>query len=281
MTRRRREESARRARKRGVFRTPPGRRAQDILLLVLVLPAAAAAAALTIAAGVGAATSRRGVELAAAEAGAMAVPWLAFRYRGWPAWTLELEPDAALLGPFPRRRVPYADITFLAAGTGVGWLGHHDDSEAYVLRIETRSGRVMSLQLAHSAADKALRALRARSPNAGCLDPEGREHLPASGDAQATIAARTRLAATWAPLVFLTSVGGIALVAVCAWVTIFAARDREWGAFLGALGIGAVGGWACATGWWKALQRMRLHRYRVQQAKSALRASGQSPGRVG
>ena len=275
MTRRRRRQKS--TRKRRDFRTPAGRRVQDVLLLVLVLPAAAAAAALMIAAGVGAATSRRDVALAAAVAGAVAVPWLAFRYRGWPAWTLELEPDAALLGPFPRRRVPYADITFLAAGTGAGWLGHHDDAEAYVLRIETKGGRVMTLQLAHRDADKALTTLQARSPNAGGLDAEGREHLPASGDARAIIAARARLAATWAPLVWVTSVGGIALVAVCAWVTISSARDGEWGALFGALGIGIVGGWACATGWWKALQRMRLHRYRVQQANSALRASGQLP----
>ncbi len=248
------------------------------MLLVLVLPIAAAAAALVITVGVGAVTPRPDVARGAAVAGAAAVLWLAFRSRGWPAWTLGLEEDAALLGPFPQRRVPYEDITFIAAGTRRGWLGHDDDSEAYALRIETRSGRVMTTQLAHSDADKALRALHARSPNAGVLDAEGREHLPASGDAHAIIATRARLAAIWAPLVWLSFGGGIALVAVCAWVAITAARDGEWGPLFGAVLIGTVGGWACATAWWKALRRMRGHDYRVQQAQSALRASGPPPG---
>jgi hypothetical protein len=100
--------------------------------------------------------------------------------------TIELEEDAARLGPFPRRRVPYDDITFIAAGTHRGWLGHDDSSEAHPLSVETRSGRVMTLQLRHSDADKALRALKARSPNAAAIDSEGHEHLPASGGACAT-----------------------------------------------------------------------------------------------
>ena len=275
--RRRKERSTRRSAKRGVFRTPLGRRIGDVVLLVLLVPIAAAAAAGLAAIGVGAATPRRDVLLGAAVAGGAAALGLAFKSRGWPAWTLELEEDATRLGPFPRRRVPYEDITFIAAGTRRGWVGHDDDSEAYALRIETRSGSVMTLQLAHSDADKALRALQARCPNAGALDAEGREHLPASGDAHAIIATRRRLAATWAPLVWLSSLGGIALVALCVWVGIPAARDGQWGALSGALLIGGVGGWACATAWWKALRHMRLHRYRVQQAQSALRASGRLP----
>lgn len=278
MTRRRRQDGTRRTRKHRVFRTPFGRRVGDVVLLVLLLPIAAAAAAGLAAVGVAAATPRRDVLVAAAVAGAVAALWLAFKSRGWPAWTLALEEEAARLGPFPLRRVPYEEIAFIAAGTRRGWLGHDDDSEAYPLRIETRSGRLISVQLAHSDADKALRALHARSPNAGGLDAEGREHFPASTDAHAIIATRRRLAATWAPLVWLSSLGGIALVALCAWVAIPAARHGEWGAFLGALGIGTVGGWACATAWWKALRHMRLHRYRVQQAESALRASGRLPG---
>jgi hypothetical protein len=131
--------------------------------------------------------------------------------------TIELEEDAARLGPFPRRRVPYDDITFIAAGTHRGWLGHDDSSEAHPLSVETRSGRVMTLQLRHSDADKALRALKARSPNAAAIDSEGHEHLPASGGAQAIIAARERLAATWAPLVWLSFAGGIVLVPLCGW----------------------------------------------------------------
>lgn len=271
----------RRKKKRRSFRTPVGQRVGDVALLVLVMPVAAAAAALLIPALVVAVTSRFGVALESigpvAAAGAVVALALAFRSRGWPAWTLELEEDAARLGPFPRRRVPYEEITFIAAGTRTGWLGHDQSSEAYPLRVETRSGRVMTVQLKHSDADKALLALHARAPNAGALDAEGHEHLPASGDAQAIIAARSRLAATWAPLVWLAFVGGIVLVAVCGWVVVNAARDGEWGAAAGALGIGTVGGWACATGWWKALRRMRGHRGRVRRAQSALRASGPHP----
>ncbi len=249
------------------------------MLLVFVLPFAATAAALVIAAAVGAMTPRPGVARGAAVAGAVAVPWLAFRSRGWPAWTLGLDEDAALLGPFPRWRVPYEDITFIAAGTRRGWLGHDEVREAHPLRIETRTGRVITVPLTHRDADMARRALRALCPTAGALDAEGREHLPASGDALAIIATRARLAAIWAPLVWLSFGGGIALVALCAWIAVSTARDREWGAFFGAFLIGTVGGWAFATAWWKALRRSRRHRHRVQQAQSALRASrsGQAP----
>ena len=267
----------RRKKKHRVFRTPVGQRVGDVALLVFVIPIAAA---VLVVAGVGTVTWRFGVELESigpvAAAGAVVVLALVFRSRGWPAWTLELEEDAALLGPFPRRRVPYDDITFIAAGTRRGWLGHDESSEAYPLRVETRSGRVI-LQLRHSDADKALRALQARAPNAGALDAEGHEHLPASGDAQAIIAARARLAATWAPLVWLSFAGGIVLVPACGWGVINAARDGEWGAAAGALLIGTVGGWACATAWWKALRRTRGHRGRVRRAQSALRESGQHP----
>jgi hypothetical protein len=269
---------ARRKKKRRSFRTPVGQRVGDVALLVFVIPIAAA---VLVVAGVGTVTWRFGVELESigpvAAAGAVVVLALVFRSRGWPAWTLELEEDAARLGPFPRRRVPYEEITFIAAGTRTGWLGHDQSSEAYPLRVETRSGRLMTVQLKHADADKALLALHARAPNAGALDAEGHEHLPASGDAQAIIAARSRLAATWAPLVWLAFVGGIMLVAVCGWAVVNAARDGEWGAAAGALVIGTVGGWACATGWWKALRRMRGHRGRVRRAQSALRATGQDP----
>jgi hypothetical protein len=273
---------SRRKEKRRVFRTPVGQRVGDVALLVFLIPIAAAAVALLAVTGVVAVTSRFGVELEGiigpvAVAGAVVVLALVFRSRGWPAWTLELEEDAALLGPFPRRRVPYADITFIAAGTRRGWLGHDESSEAYPLRVETRSGRVMTLQLRHSDADKALLALQARAPNAGALDAEGHEHLPASGDAHAIIAARARLAATWAPLVWLSFAGGIVLVAACGWGVINAARDGEWGAAAGALLIGTVGGWTLATAWWKALKRMRGHRGRLRRAQSALRESGQHP----
>jgi hypothetical protein len=272
---------ARRKKKRRAFRTPVGQRVGDVALLVFVIPIGAAAVAFLAVAGVAAVTSRFGVDLESigpvAVAGAVVVLALVFRSRGWPAWTLGLEEDAALLGPFPRRRVPYADITFIAAGTRRGWLGHDESSEAYPLRFETRSGLVMTLQLRHSDADKALLALHARAPNAAAIDAEGHEHLPVSGDAHAIIAARARLAATWAPLVWLAFAGGIVLVAACAWVVINAARDGEWGAAVGALLIGTVGGWALATAWWKALGRMRGHRGRVRRAQSALRESGQHP----
>ena len=135
----------RRKKKHRVFRTPVGQRVGDVALLVFVIPIAAA---VLVVAGVGTVTWRFGVELESigpvAAAGAVVVLALVFRSRGWPAWTLELEEDAALLGPFPRRRVPYDDITFIAAGTRRGWLGHDESSEAYPLRVETRSGRVMT-----------------------------------------------------------------------------------------------------------------------------------------
>ena len=254
----------------------------DVVLLVLVIPIAAAGAALLVALGVGAVTSRLGVELenigTVAVAGAVVVMVLAFRSRGWPAWTLGLEEDAAVLGPFPRHRVPYEEITFIAAGTRWGWLSLDDSSPAYALRIETRSGGAITVQLAHSDADKALRALQARAPSAGALDAEGHGRLPRSGDPHAIIAARARLAAIWTPLVWLSFAGGIALVAFCAWGAINAAREGEWGALSGTLLIGAVGGWAFGRAWWKALRRVRGHRSRVQQAESALRASSQPPG---
>jgi hypothetical protein len=253
----------------------------DVVLLVLVIPIAAAGAALLVAVGVLAVTSRLGIEVAStgtiAFAGAAVMIALVFRSRGWPAWTLALDRDAALLGPLPWRRVPYEDITFIAAGTRRGWLGHDDASHVYALRLETRSGRVMTVQLAHSDADKALRVLRAKAPNAGALDAEGREHFPASGDPYAIIEARARLAATWAPLVWLSFAGGISVVAFCAWGAIGAARDGEWAALSGALLIGGAGGWAFANAGWKALRRMRGHRSRVQQARRALRASGHTP----
>jgi hypothetical protein len=276
-----RKTSGRRNKRRRDFRTPLGRRVGDVVVLVLLIPIGAAAAAFVFALGVAAVTSRLGVELenigTVALAGALVVMALIFKSRGWPAWTLGLEEDAARLGPFPRHRVPYEEITFIAAGTPWGWLRLDDSSPAYALRIETRSGRVMTVQLAHSDADKALRALQARAPNAGALDAEGHERLPKSGDAHAIIAARARLAAIWAPLVWLSFAGGLALVALCAWGVVNAARDGEWGAFSGSLVIGSVGGWALGTAWWKALRRMRGHRSRVQQAESALRASGQPP----
>jgi hypothetical protein len=253
----------------------------DVVLLVLVIPIGAAAAALLVVLGAAVVTSRLGVELesigAVAVAGAVVVLALVFHSRGWPAWTLGLEEDAALLGPFPRRRVPYEDITFIAAGTRRGWMGHDEFSEAYPLRVETGSGRVMTLRLTHSDADEALLALHARARNAAALDAEGHEHLPASGDPHAIIAARARLASTWAPLVWLSFAGGIVVVAACGWGVINAAREGEWAAAGGALLIGAVGGWAFGTAWWKALRRMRGHGRRVQRAQSALRESGQLP----
>jgi hypothetical protein len=56
-----------------------------------------------------------------------------------------------------------------------------------------------------------------------------------------------------------------------------AAGEGEWGAAFGALLIGGGGGWAFGTAWWKALRRMRGHRRRVQQARAALRQTGQLP----
>ena len=114
----------------------------------------------------------------------------------------------------------------------------------------------MTVRLTHSDADKALIAIHARARNAAALDAEGQEHLPASGDAHAIIAARARFAATWAPLVWLSFAGGIAVVTLGGWGLITAAREGEWGAAAGALLIGTVG---------------------VQQARSALRRSGQLP----
>jgi hypothetical protein len=267
--------SARRKEKRGVYRTPAGQRVGEVILLVLLVPIAAAAAAALAVAGAVSVASRIGVEMqgigAVALAGALVVPVLVFRFRGWPAWTLVLDEEAAVLGPFPRRRVRYEDIAFVAAGTRRGWTGHHDDAETYPLRVETRSGRVATLRLAHADADEALLALHARAPNAGALDAEGHEHLPSSGDAHAIIAARARLAALWAPVVWLSFAGGIGVVALGLWGTVNAARDGEWGAAAGALLIGGAGGWAFGTAWWKALRRARGHRRRVQQAREAQR----------
>ena len=61
------------------------------------------------------------------------------------------------------------------------------------------------------------------------------------------------------------------------WGVISAAGEGEWGAAFGALLIGGGGGWAFGTAWWKALRRMRGHRRRVQQARAALRQTGQLP----
>jgi hypothetical protein len=190
-----------------MFRTPVGQRFGDLVLLVLIIPLAGAAAALLVVAGV------MGV------AGAVVVLMLVFRFRGWPAWTLELEEDGAVLGPFPRHRVPYEDITFIAAGTRRGWTGHHEDAEAYPLRVETRSGRVVTLRLKHSHADKALLALHERARNATALD-----------------------AAIWAPVVWLAFAGGIAVVPLGVWGVVGAAGEGEWGAAFGALLIGGGGG---------------------------------------
>lgn len=154
-----------------------------------------------------------------------------------------------MLGPFPRRRVPYEDVTFIAAGTRRGWTGHHESAEAYPLRVETRSGRVMTLRLAHSHADKALLALHARARNATALDAAGDEHLPESGDPLAIIAGRARLAAIWAPVVWLAFAGGIAVVALGVWGLISAAGDGEWGAAFGILLAGGAGGWVLGTAW--------------------------------
>jgi hypothetical protein len=220
----------RREKKRRVFQTPVGQRFGDVLLLVLVIPIASAAAALLVVAGAVGVASRLGVELegigVVGLAGAVVVLVLVFRFRGWPAWTLELEEDGAVLGPFPRPRVLYEDITFIAAGTRRGWTGHHEDAEAYPLRVETRSGRVMTLRLKDSHADKALLALHEQARNATALDAGG---------------------------------------------------EGEWGAAFGALLIGAAGAWAFGTAWWRALGRMRGHRRRVQQARAALRQTGQLP----
>jgi hypothetical protein len=273
--------NARRGKRRRVFRTPVVQRVGDVVLLVLVFPLAAAAVALLVVAGAVMVTSRLGVELessgAVGVAGAVVVMAVVLRSRGWPAWSLGLEEDAVRIGPFPRRRVPYEDVTFIAAGTRRGWLGHDESSEAYALRVETRSGRIMTVRLTHSDADKALIALHARARNAAALDAQGHEHLPASGDAHAIIAARARFAATWAPLVWLSFAGGIAVLTLGGWGLITAAREGEWGAAAGAFLIGTVGGWAFGTAWWKALRRTRGHRHRVQQARSALRRSGQLP----
>jgi hypothetical protein len=282
MSARRGKKKADRRKKRGVFLTPFGRRIADVALLVLVIPVASVASAFSIVAGAAAVASRLGVALESVEmltiAVAMAVLGLALRSRGCPAWKLELDEDAALMGPFARHRVPYEDITFVAAGTRAGWLGHGDwtryggplgargFSEADPLRVESRSGRVLTVPLKHSDADKALRALQARAPNAAALDAEGHEFLPASGDRHDIIAARARLGTIWARLVWLSFALGVALVALCAWGSVHAARDGNWGALFGGLLIGIVGGWACGTAWWKALLRMRGHRRRVQQA---------------
>lgn len=294
MSARRGKKRADKGKKRRVFHTPLGPRIGEVLLLVLVIPVASAAAALSIVAGAAAVASRIGVALESSDtvtvAVAMVVLGLVLRFRGWPAWTLEFYEDAALMGSFPRHRVPYEDITFIAAGTRAGWLGHGDwsryrggwghagSSEAYSLRVETRSGRAITVPLQHSHADKALRFLVARAPNAAALDAEGLEFLPASGDRQAIIAARARLGTIWARLVWLSFVGGVTLVALCAWGSVHAARDGNWGALFGGLLIGTVGGWACGTAWWKALLRKRGHRRRVRQARSARRESGQHTG---
>ena len=246
----------------------------DVVLLVLVLPLAAAAAASLAALGATVVASRLGTELEnivpVGVAGGVVVLALALHSRGWPAWTLALEEEVLVAGPFPRRRVPYEDITFMATGTRRGWAGHDDSSESYPLRVETRRGRVLSVRLKHSDADEALLAIYARAPNAGALDAEGHEHLPASGDPHAIIAARARLAEMWAPLVWLSFAGGIGVVALGGWGVVNAARDGEWGAAAGALLIGGAGGWAFGTAWWKALRRTRGHRRRVQQAREAL-----------
>jgi hypothetical protein len=267
---------AKKARKVRVFRTPADQRVGDVVLLVLLVPIAAVAAAFAVELG-GVVTSPLGVG-AAAVGGAIATLALVFKSRGWPAWTLVLEEEAALLGPFPKHRVPYEDVAFIAAGTWRGWLGHDQSSEAYALRLETRGGRVMTVRLKHSDADRALLALHARARNAGALDAEGHEHLPASGEAQAILAARARLAATWAPLVWLSFAGGAILVAACGSVLVGSVQEGEWGAASGALLIGVVGGWALGTAWWKALRRTRAHRHRVNRGRSALGASGQLPG---
>jgi hypothetical protein len=75
----------RRKPKRQVFQTPFGRRVGDVALMAVLFPIAAAAAGLVLAAAVAAATSRPAIQMAAAAAAAVAVLWLAFRSRGWPA----------------------------------------------------------------------------------------------------------------------------------------------------------------------------------------------------
>lgn len=271
----------RKEKKRRVFRTPVGQRFGDVVLLVLIIPLAAAAAALLVVAAVMGVASRLGVELeglgVVGVAGAVGVLVLVFHLRGWPAWTLELEEDGAALGPFPRQRVSYEDITFIAAGTRRGWTGHHEDAESYPLRVETRSGRVMTVRLKHSHADEALLALHERARNATALDAAGGEHLPESGDPLAIIAGRARLAAIWARVVWLAFAGGIAVVPFGVWGVISAAGEGEWGAAFGALLIGGGGGWAFGTAGWKALRRMRGHRRRVEQARAALRQTGELP----
>ena len=284
MSARRGKKNADREKKGRIFRTPLGRRIGDVVLLVLLIPVASAAAALLLVAGAAVVASWLGVALERDDtltvAVAMVMLAFVFRSRGWPAWTLELDEDSVRMGPFPRHRVRYEDITFIAAGTRAGWLGHedffryrggwghHHSWDAYPLRVETTSGRAITVQLKHSDADKVLLQLLERAANAAALDAEGHEHLPESGDRQAILAARTRLAAIWAPLVWLSFAVGVAVIASSVWSGLQAARDGEWGAVFGGLLIGTVGGWACGTAWWKALLRMRGHRRRVRQAST-------------
>jgi len=114
----------------------------------------------------------------------------------------------------------------------------------------------------------------------GVGTPRGLEDRPAVVIATLWVlmgAAQRRLAAIWAPVVWLAFAGGIAVVPLGVWGVIGAAGEGEWGAAFGALLIGGGGGWAFGTAWWKALRRMRGHRRRVQQARAALRQTGQLP----
>lgn len=263
--------------RRSPFRTPLSQRIGDVLVLVLAVPAAGAAAGFVtaIAATAILAESGRSMPWFVPVAGAALALGGLFLVRGLPAWSLALEEDAAVFGSLWRRRVPYDEIVFIAAGTLAGWMGHEGRSQTRPVRVESARGRTATIRLKHAAADKALRALHARSRNAAALDAHGDEYLPASGDPDAILAARSRLAREWAPVVWLSLAGVLAGLGIAVVPVVIAARDGDWSEVAAPIVFGLLLAFAFGTGWWKALKRMRGHRGRVRRAVAALRESGE------
>ena len=161
--------------------------AGDVLLLVVLIPIAAAAVAFLLAFPIIGIADILECEPSdrtiAWLAGAPAVAAIALVVRRKLFWTLTLDDNAVVLGRWLPRRIPYRRIRFLATGRLADpmFVVGARSSDLQPLAVSTGPLRTQRIFLTEHDAERCLRAMHQRAPNASAIDANGVTYGPRQG----------------------------------------------------------------------------------------------------